>query len=71
MVCSLDAPPNFFTPEFGLVQFDPPPFELQLTPSIIPVPMMGVLIQAKPAEKTGGAAGATGLQLNLLSDENC
>jgi len=38
--------PNFY-PEFGLIWFDPPPFELlQLTLSIIALPMtVGVLIK--------------------------
>jgi len=44
--------PNFY-PEFGLIWFDPPPFELlQLTLSIIALPMRS-FDQAKPARKTG------------------
>jgi len=39
-----------FTPEFGLI-FDPPPFELQLTLSIIALPMtVGVLIKQNRQE---------------------
>jgi len=61
--------PNFY-PEFGLIWFDPPPFELLLTLSIIALPMtVGVLIKQTGKKKL--AAGAAEFTTEPASAKNC